>query len=225
VVTAVEVGRSIFIDNRQLWPFAAALASMELDPTVQSSPPTAPGDGTMPTAYYAPSQLFRDAEQLLANLSVTEPKDRRIVVYMTCVAKDAYALVADVTLTLDPNALQPTTSYKTTPLDYVDACDPNWLDEPADATHIYLKRFVFSADADNPGLKDRTYHLTNLNGVNGLVPLPTPLASPSSPLKVPFMSDNVVGYGLTIGASSPFDFMNFAAYTTPIPYLGFMHTP
>lgn len=156
----------------------------------------------------------------MANLYVTEPQDRRIVVYMTCVVKDAYELVGDVTLTLDQNAFQPAASYKTNLQPYLDTCDQNWLDDSADATQIYLKRFVFSAGSDNSELKDGTHQLTNLNGVNGLVPLPTPLAPSSSPLNVPFMSDNIVGHGLTISSSSAFDFMNFAAYTTPIPYLG-----
>jgi hypothetical protein len=220
VVAAVQLNLSVSVGQTQRWPFTSALASMELNPSLQSSPPTAVGaNGTMPTAYYAPSQLFREAEQLLANLYVTEPQDRRIVVYMTCVLKETYTLVGDVTLKLDQN-VEPAAVYKTNPQPYNDTCDPNWLNEPADETQIYLKRFVFSADKDNPGLKDGTHRLENLNGVNGLNPLPTRLAP--TPFDVPFMSDNVVGQELTISPSSPFDFMNFGAYTTPIPYLPFL---
>jgi hypothetical protein len=207
------------------WGFTAVSASMELNPLLQSSPATAPAGGTTPTAYYAPSQLFREAEQLLANLYVTGPQDRRIVVYMTCIERDEYALVSDVTLTLDQN-VEPAATQKTTAPFYAGGADTNWLDGyPTDAAALYLKRFVFSADANNPTLKDGPHQLTNLNGVNGLGPLPLPgtLQPPpgSSPLTVPFMSDHVVGHELTIGPSSAFDFMNFAAYTTPIPYVGY----
>ena len=207
------------------WGFTAVSASMELNPLLQSSPATAPAEGTTPTAYYAPSQIFREAEQLLANLYVTGPQDRRIVVYMTCIERDKYALVNDVTLTLDQN-IEPAATQKATAPFYYGGADTNWLDDyPTDTAALYLKKFVFSADANNPTLKDGPHRLTNLNGVNGLGPLPLPgtLQPPpgSSPLTVPFMSDHVVGYELTIGPSSAFDFMNFAAYTTPIPYVGY----
>jgi hypothetical protein len=72
-----------------VFPFTAPGAGMELNPELQSSPPTPPGEGALPTGYYAPSQLFREAEQLLANLYVTETQDRRISVYMTCVDNDS----------------------------------------------------------------------------------------------------------------------------------------
>ncbi len=181
----------------------------------------------MPTAYYAPSQLFREAEQLLANLYVTEPQDRRIAVYMTCVDNNSglnypvLALVDNVTLTLGVNALQPTTSSKTTyPNYYFSSCDMNWF-VAASATSLYLKRFVFSANSKNSELEDGTHNLTNLNGVNGLVPLQRTMGNVPAPFSVPFMSDNILGYGLTISPSSPFDFMNFAGYTTPLPKIGF----
>ena len=54
-------------------------------------------------------------------------------------------------------------------------------------------------NCDNPGLKDGIHRLTNLNGVNGLIPVPTPLVD--NPFNVPFMSDNVVGQELTISPS------------------------
>jgi hypothetical protein len=212
-----------------VYPFTAPVASMELNPELQSSPPTPPGGGALPTAYYAPSQLFREAEQLLANLYVTESQDRRIVVYMTCVDNTSglnypvLTLVDNVTLTLGVNALQPTASAKTTyPGYYFSVCDTNWF-VAAEATSLYLKRFVFSADANNSELQDGTHNLTNLNGVNGLVPLQRTMGNVPGPFSVPFMSDNIVAYGLTIGPSSPFDFMNFAAYNTPLPNIGFVY--
>ncbi len=199
--------------------FTSPAACMDLNPELQSSPPIIPNGVTLPTAYYEPSQLFREAEQLLANLYVTEPRDRRIVVYMTYPDRAKYVLVESVTVTLGINALQPTASSKTSPFPINLHDDPNWFDlGVTDTFGICLKRFVFSADPNNPELKDGAHNLTNLNGANGLLPLETYF---NNGFLVPFMSDNVVGYPLAISSSSPFDFMNFAAYTMPGTYIKF----
>jgi hypothetical protein len=131
-------------------------------------------------------------------------------------------LVESVTLTLGVNALQPTMSSKTTYPNYGSSCDMKWF-VAASATSLYLKRFVFSADSKNSELQDGTHNLTSLNGVNGLVPLQRTMGNNPAPFSVSFMSDNILGYGLTISPSSPFDFMNFAAYNTPLPNIGFVY--
>jgi hypothetical protein len=205
--------------NQQGVCFTTAAACIDLNPEVQSSPPIEP-NGTLSTGYYQPSRLLREAEQLLASLYVTEPQDRRIVVHMTYPKK--YELVDSVTLTLGVNSLQPVSSSTTSPYVVTAVNDSNWI-APANEVYICLKRYVFSADSKNTELGDGTHILTNLNGVNGLVPVDRYYVNENNDyttLEFPFMSDNIVKHRLTLSPSSPFDFMNFAAYTIPLPCLG-----
>ncbi|HVR96158.1 MAG TPA: hypothetical protein VMW27_06065, partial [Thermoanaerobaculia bacterium] len=80
---------------------------------------------------------------------------------------------------------------------------------------FYLKRYVF-ADSESGGLTDGQYTMTNLNGQNGLVPLPTYVSSEMGLPDPPFQSVSETNYVMQVNAADPFDFMNFSAYTVPM---------
>jgi hypothetical protein len=102
------------------------------------------------------------------------------------------------------------------PGDYPTGMDFNFhvFLDPEGSSLIYLNRHVYATAPDGKPIPDGVYTLTNLNGHDGLVPIDTYGWS-----KVPFQQPQVLGHRLQIGPASPFDFMNFAAYTMPVPAL------
>jgi hypothetical protein len=199
--------------------YTAYDAAMQLNPGVQY----VRGDGDVDDAFYAPSDIYTSAEQLLASLAVTSPTDRRIVVHML------YPKGAGINTLLDglKLTLSPVQASKTihsisasrlgspyafpTPEDY----DPRFPDQNIyTGSGFYLKRYVFSS-TEGGELKDGQYTLTDLNGHDGLVPIQTYLSSERGGGATPFQRHSVVSHPLRVNAANPFDFMNFAAYTVP----------
>jgi hypothetical protein len=215
-----------FTNDNWIVNFTAYHSAMQFNPGVQyvRGDLETPGD-----AFYSPSQIFKDAEELLANLFVTGPKDRRIVVHM--IYPDGFGinpLLDGLNLTLSPVGSTKTVSavsanrlggpyqFPRLPEDY----NPFFPDQNIynGAAGFYLKRYVFS-DNDG-GLKDAQYRLTNLNGHNGLVEKATYMTGEHGFPPTPFLQDNIVNYPLQVTAADKFDFMNFMAYATPILYPG-----
>jgi hypothetical protein len=200
--------------------FTAFDASMQINPGAQM----VQGDANPGDAFYAPSSIFAAAEQLLANLYLTSPSDRRIVVHMGYPSVPGMTSVLDhLNLTLTPDGTQQTinaVSGNRLGAPFVVLPPPGgageYPDENASSAYFlggggyYLKRYVFT-DQSFGGLVDDSYTLTSLNGQDGLVPMFTYL-NPGAP----FQQDSVVNYILQVNAAQQADFMNFEAYSTPL---------
>jgi hypothetical protein len=203
--------------------FSGVDAAAQLNPGVQHLPGAAvPGN-----AYFAPSAVFKAAENLLATLYVTAPADRRIVVHMVYVSEPGIStLLAGVALTLTQSGLPPVPATSSAVLGApfpLAAGGTQLPDFNFQFNDFYIKRFVFSADDPNQTLADGQYTLADLNGVNGLVPMATYLSDPNaggSNPEPPFMNQNVLAYPLSIDGTTPFDFMNFMAYMVPVLFPG-----
>jgi hypothetical protein len=204
-----------------VWSFGQSDAAAQLHPGIQ----WLPGDVDRTSGYYAPSSVFAAAEKLLANLYVTKPEDRRIVVHMlyTNGANGSIATAVNaVPLTLDhkSSVIQPLTDQLGPflyPGYFLIDSNYDWIQETPDkdlGRKFWLNRCVYSTDAG--ALKDGTYKLTDLNGHSGLVQLQTYAAD-----NVPFQEPRVLGYQLQIGPSAPFDYMNFAAYMVGVGWPDF----
>jgi hypothetical protein len=198
-------------------------ALMQLDPGVQSLGSGLPGD-----SYIEPSAVLRSAEELLANLYLTDPEDRRIVVHLAYQADAPVGPAVDpAVLTLaasDGSIVSPQKNDRLgAPYPWPNQWNGGWTVPIADLNFffntLYVRRFVFFASATAQGLADGDYNLTNLNGQNGLVPMETYLSSQGGP--PPFMNDDVHLYGLHIDGVRQFDFMNFLAYVVPVPAPGY----
>jgi hypothetical protein len=202
--------------------FTAPDAAMQLHPGIQwlrTDPERGKG-------YYAPSSVFMAAEKLLANLYVTDPTARRIAVHMVYGSGTGGSIYRAV------NAAHPTLDYwgqgnnpiaepippRTFPIGpdpYPTFIDFNFNvsgDPEMGPSNIYLNRLVYATTPGGQPIPDGVYTLTNLNGHDGLLPIET-----YGWKGVPFQQPQVVDYKMQIGPASPFDFMNFAAYTMPVP--------
>jgi hypothetical protein len=199
------------------YTFTAAHGALQLNPGVQ----LLPGNGT--SVFYEPSPVFEAAESFLANLAVTDPADRRIVVCMLYQGSFIGTIVSPAQLTLSAGGTTVSASSETIlgPYSYP-APDSPYLDynfcTAGSSGTFFVKRFVFSGEA----LADGAYTLTNLNGTNGLTPQDTYLSSASNEAAPAFMNDDITAYGLAISGAQPFDFMNFMAYDTPVSGLGYL---
>jgi hypothetical protein len=188
-------------------------AVLQINPALQTLLTTTASSGQ--TDFYAPSSIFLNAEKLLANLYLTDPTDRRIVVYMTYANDpEISTVVSSAKLTLSPESgadLSPVSEEDFGPFTIIgpknSLIDRNFLNGGP-----FFRRFVFTGSDAGP-LADGTYFLTNLNGQDGLVPLKT---AASGPIPLPFMNPNIYNYPLAInGVAQPFDFMNFVCYMLP----------
>jgi hypothetical protein len=184
---------------------------------------TLPADPAADSAYIEPSAVFERAESLLASLAVTDPPTQRIVVYVTYVDGVIAGAVSPVALTLSSTNGQPPLAASSAAIlgpfilsytiDYNFENDLNGLA----AGRFWVKRFVYTVDA----LQSGTYTMTNMNGVNGLVPMETYASTGDagslgwSRGPIPFMNRDVWKYPLSVDPTSPFAFMNFLAYCTP----------
>jgi hypothetical protein len=198
--------------------FSAYDASAQLNPLVQY----VRGDANRGNAFYAPSNIFNDAEQLLANLYVTGSKQRRIVVHMSY--PDGYGinpLLNGLFLKIAPpgsaNGVNPVSSRRFGhPYPYPASGDysPIYPDQNiySGLQGFYLKRYVYS---DEGGLGDGQYSVADMNGKDGLVALETYLTAEERVPPVPFQQDSVVNYVMQVNSAKKFDFMNFPAYVLP----------
>ncbi|HEY6213479.1 MAG TPA: hypothetical protein VIW45_14405 [Vicinamibacterales bacterium] len=186
---------------------------------------TLPADPAASSAYFEPSPIFRNAEALLASLAVTDPPAQRVVVYVTYVDGVIASIVNPVALTLSSNGQPPLTASSAAILGpFTDYSDYNFEDSAVGVGDwaFWVKRFVYTGDA----LQSGTYTVTNINGVNGLIPMETYASTGDAGALGPdgaggvggpvaFMNGNVWKYQLSVDPTSPFDFMNFMAYCTP----------
>jgi hypothetical protein len=198
--------------------------AMQLHPGLQALP------GGM--GYYAPSSIFEDAEAMLANLSVTDAVDRRIVVHMIF-TDDTHGTFQSP---IDANPLTLThgktssilattlskfayTDFPVNNYGYYVTPDSNFFNvnfhngnigiQPS--VIVYLYRHVYSQDASNPtALPDGQYQLTNMNGK--LPAMSTYVSEDRGLGKASFQEKKVLDYSLRVGPTSQFDFMNFGAY-------------
>jgi hypothetical protein len=225
VYSGVEAGAVGSSGNPEGPQFTWYEAAMQLHPGLQAMPGDSGGEG-----YYAPTSIFRDAEALLAGLSVTDPADRRIVVHMVF-SDDQQGTFKNpidavpITIQAPTNtqaaeigqggAVAPTHTGKfaynpfPVPFDPRGTPDENFYN----GEYLYLYRQVYSQDACNlqeGALPDAAYQLTDLNGT---LPAVTTYASFDEGLgKVSFQETKVLDYTLTVSPTSQFDFMNFGAY-------------
>lgn len=200
--------------------FTAYDAATQLNPGVQFVRGNSANKGD---AYYTPSSIFTAAEQLLANLYVTDSADRRIVVHMLYPNGSGINTLLDgLKLTLSRTGSSTTVGSTSDsrlggpfPFPTLDDYSPWFPDQNVySGDGFYLKRYVFTG-ADGAGIKDGQYTVTDLNGHDGLVPLQTYLSGERSLPAVPFQQHAIVSYRLQVNHAKPFDFMNFAAYTMP----------
>ena len=209
-------------------------ASMQLHPGLQAMPGDSGGEG-----YYAPTSVLASAEALLATLSVTDPKARRIVVHMVF-ADDQHGTfktpIDAAPLTIEPVTNTHRTamgsygpvpaahigkfSYTPFPVPFGYTPDVNFNNacssKGADAAgpgYMYLYRHVFSQDASGASpLPDGRYRLRNMN--HDLPPFETYASTQAWVNKntAAFQETKVLDYTLTLGPAQTFDFMNFAGY-------------
>jgi hypothetical protein len=188
-------------------------AAMQLHPGLQALPGDNGGMG-----YYAPTQIFENAEAMLSTLSVTDANDRRIVVHMMFCDDKAGTFKSPIdanplTLTQDNSAsVSPTAVSKFAYNGFPDfnpdgTPDRNFFTGPI----MYLYRHVYSQDAAHPtALPDGLYQLTNLNGK--LPEMFTYATVYNTPPKASFQEAKVLSYTLRMSPTNQFDFMNFNAY-------------
>jgi hypothetical protein len=184
------------------------------------------GDADPGNGFYEPSSIFRAAEQLLATLYVTAPTDRRIVVHMSYPnGMGINTLLSGLFVTLSPSGTSSIIpSFSNTvlgsPFPFPSSAEGDYSPFFPDqniytGNGFYLNRYVFKDDPKN-GLTDGQYNLTDLNGHNGLVAKETYLSNVwTGPQPQPFQQNNVLKYTMQVNSASPFDFMNFSAYTFP----------
>lgn len=205
--------------------FTAYDAAVQLNPGVQFVRGDAKKVGD---AYYTPSSIFSAAEQLLANLYVTSPADRRIAIHMLYPnSLGINTLLDGLKLTLSLTGSSATIGAASAnrlggpfPFPTMDDYSPSYPDQNIyTGDGFYLKRYLFTNSSDG-GLHDGQYTLTDLNGHDDLVPLQTYLTQDRGLPAVPFQPHNVVSYPLQVDSAKPFDFMNFAPYTMPSLYPG-----
>jgi hypothetical protein len=200
-------------------PFTSSHAILQLDPGVQRL-----GSGPAGKAYIEPSAVLRSAEELLANLYVTDPDERRIVLLMAYSGDAPIGPAVDqAALTLSPASGGGTVAAtRKNRLGAPYAWPGNWTVPsaiaPSDYNMLsnttYVTRFVFSAGGGS-GLPDGDYTITNINGQNGLIPYETYVGQTPSTAP-PFMNDDVLNYPLHVDGAKQFDFMNFMAYVVPV---------
>lgn len=204
--------------NQAGWCFSACDASLQLNPGLQRLPGS---QGHANMAYYSPSEVFRQAEDLLATLYVTGESDRRIVVHMLFdAALESSGILSGVELSLEPvgdgASVNPATSLRLGGPYSIASTILEWVpDLNLYTSGFYIKRYVFKADASDQSLADGAYQISNINGTQGLVPMNTYLSSVGN-ARPQFMNDNVLAWTVAVGESQPFDFMNFMAYMIPV---------
>ena len=222
LVPIVAAGSAVTIVNENyVVTYSASHAATQLNPGIQRLQ----GNGQT-EAYYSPSEIFRAAEELLANLYVTGAGDRRIVVHMLYQSGSPVGpLVGAVQLPLTTpqggQQFMPTASARLGGPFAYPGTSTAWMDFNFDMGIIpstfYLKRFVYAQDAGHPtALPDGDYRIVNLNGTNGLIPLETYIVGDTNCPKPAFLDDTVLAYTLHVDGAQRFDFANFLAYNIPL---------
>ncbi|MBC7759735.1 MAG: hypothetical protein H7069_12825 [Phormidesmis sp. FL-bin-119] len=212
LIFSAQIGGYAEAGKYELSSFTFIESAMQLNPQIQC----VVGDAAPGKAFYAPSSIMMKAEQLLANLYVTETTDRRITVHMLYSSEATVApLLGGLSLSLNgmsagtPTTLNPISSNVLGgpyPFPNGAPCpDQNFFS----GLGFSIKRYVYKDD-NTVGLADGVYQLTDLNGVNGLVPIEVYGSN-----NVPFQQDAILAHNLEVNVVSKFDFMNFAAYMQP----------
>ena len=201
--------------------FATVDAAMQLNPLVQY----VRGDADAGDSYYQPSQIFADAEQLLATLYVTNATDRRIVVHMLYSDGGGIpTLLSNLQLQLSPvNSAETVGPVSRTRLGSPFAFPAQALSGAPypdgnffEGDGFYLNRYVFIDSVGGGGLTDGQFTMTDLNGQNGLLPIETYMSGTQPGQRmVPFQLNSLVNYVMEVNTADPFDFMNFLAYNVP----------
>lgn len=191
-------------------------AAMQLHPGGQ----TIEGDADRGSGFYQPSSVFLQAEKLLANLYVTDPEQRRIVVHLVYMDGEDGAIsnrINGVQLTLDPGPIAAQHKAQLGPFDLSSDLrnedsvpDQNMCWSGYTGNSFYVNRLVFTIGADGIPLGDGSYGVTDLNAA-----LP-PIDSYGG--KVPFQEAKVLRYPLRVSTATPFDFMNFGGYMYSLRY-------
>ncbi len=192
-------------------------------------------------AYYTPSQIFYNAEALLASLYCTGDSDRRIVVYMEYFGLQQYqnllqnqqlvlkSTSSDNSTTIIPSNKQ-TLQFpnffpfippiKLNPVNYKDF---NWCSSNGSINGISINRYIYSLNQEALPpifMPDGSYSVTVPN-TSPAMPL---ILSPANQLfnsldpnsvNANFMTPGASNYVLSINDTSNFDFMNFLAYNYP----------
>jgi hypothetical protein len=186
-------------------------AAMQLHPGGQA----VRGDTDRGSGYYAASSVFMEAEKLLANLYVTEPERRRIVVHLIYMDGQDGAIssrVNGVQSTLDQEQKRITAKHSaqlgpypiTIEMNEDQVPDVNMSSSSYTGSSFHVNRLVFTTSDDGKPLDDGAYTVSNLNATL------QPIESYGG--KVPFQEAKVLGHQLRVSAAAPFDFMNFGGY-------------
>lgn len=200
--------------------FAGAIsAAFQMNPSILMLPPNGPWT-TAPTPYYEASSLYQRAEEILANLYLTQDDDRRIVAHMLYDGTPIIAqTVEGVRITIEPTSSSGGDELHATRTDRMQKyiiqnghMGETTIDMNYYSNTFYLARFVFEKGAGGSAIQDASYCLTDLNGTHGLIPLETYLCSLHGG-KANFCNPGPLAYSLPINSTSPFGFVNFLAYS------------
>lgn len=184
--------------------YSANYAAMQINPEIQLL--------TAGPSYFQPSAMLRRAEEVLAQLFVTKPDDRRIVIHMIYSAEDPIkSLLAPIKISLQSSGgatIAPSSTASLGTFSYGDysGLDPN-LVFGGDVTRMVYGGANSSSQGSN--FTDGSYTIQNMN--NQLPPQSTYAASEN----VNFMGDGILAAKLYIDGIAKFDFTNFVAYSAP----------
>lgn len=228
------------------YPINAALAAVEINPMALIGGQSARSN---PVPYYVPSLNFQRAEQVLAGLAVTQPSDRRLVIYMAYDGSPSIRNVvenAEVTITAQANGHRRSThhshhphqSFSGTPIppSSVQALGPfttangtDPLDDNMKSQSVWINRFVFETielpNGSAAPIPDAAYSLTDINGSAGLTPIETYACyndGGGSGPSAKFLHDAMLSYTMHISGTGPFNFANFLAYVFPASFRGLL---
>lgn len=191
--------------GKQSFGYGPNCAAMQINPELQLLP-SGP-------SYFEPSPMLRRAEEVLAQLYVTEADQRRMVVHMSYSAMEPIqSLVLPIKLSLlaaDGTVFAPT-STATVGSFFMGANNP-YIDYNL-PFGVQTTRLVYEGTADT--LADGSYTIQDINGQDNLVPQ----RSYASAQPVPFLGDGILATQLYIGGVAQFDFTNLVAYSFPCPF-------
>lgn len=211
-------------------------ASMQLHAGLQAMPGDVAGQG-----YYAPTSIFKDAEALLASLSVTDVSDRRIVVHMVFsddsagtfkTPIDATPITIQLVTSLTESAGVDARKYPKNPSTTTGV--PAGLSAQHTAKFPYSpfpvwggvfatpdKSFQNSDNGDNMYLYRQVYSCSAENPtalpdgsytLTDLNGVLPPLFTYAGGSATHFQEAKVLAHLLTVSPTSQFDFMNFGGY-------------
>ena len=204
------------------YPILTHLASLELNPMYPSF-----YQSWREPIYYQPSALFKRAEQILADLYLTEADDRRVVVHMLYDHLfQSLVGAASISITSSDGgsegAVSPSVTNVMPVYDLLAGQEGGRVpDETFCSNQFVLQRYVFTASGSqsddtgsDPSFADGNYTITNINGQSGLVPINTYVSNGVIGGKFPFCPTAQLNYVIPISPETPFGFVNFVAYSS-----------